>query len=109
MGSRTILDNEPISKQRRVNDYKSPKSTKSPEPPESPKVPLKSLESTESLKVAPEKDAIMAGQCATPEYIFDIVLKLRLRCLKKGSEREQILIISRMLTKRISIQIPLTG
>ena len=60
VGPRPIPQNEPVSKQRRGNDYIAPKL---PKPPEFP-------------KVVPGEDPIMDDQGATPKKISDIITQV---------------------------------
>ena len=65
---RPILNNEPVLKQKRGNDYAAPES------PESP--------------VAPEEDPTMAGQGATAKHISAIITQVALVMSRARDEGE---------------------
>ena len=65
---RPILNNEPVSKWKRGNDYAAPESPESPE--------------------APEEDPIMAGQGATAKHIAAIIAQVTLAMSQERDEEE---------------------
>ena len=57
----------------------------------------------------PKKTQSCLAKVLPPNRFLQLFCKLHLRCLEQGLEREQLHGMSRTLTKRLSIQVPLVG